>query len=40
MAKTEDDKKKVYVHEYKKRKSGGAYKKTEVKTHYRSTPNK
>ena len=38
MGKTAGGKKKVYVHEYKKRKPGGAYKKTEVPTHYRSTP--
>jgi hypothetical protein len=40
MAKTEDGKKKVYVHEHKKTKPGGTYKKVGVKTHYRSTPNK
>lgn len=33
MAKTEEGKKKVYVHEHKKEDG------TKVKTHYRSTPN-
>ena len=32
MAKTANDKKRVYVHEYSKKD------KTKVKTHYRSTP--
>ena len=38
MAKTQEGKKKVYVHDYKKRKEGGKYKKVAVKKHYRSTP--
>ena len=38
MAKTEAGKKKVYVHEYKKKRKGGTYKKAQVKQHYRSTP--
>jgi len=40
MAKTEDDKKIVHVHEHKRAKTGGTYKKVSVRTHRRSTPNK
>lgn len=38
MGKTSEGKKKVYVHEHKKRKPDRAYKTVKVKQHYRSTP--
>jgi hypothetical protein len=40
MAKTNSGKKIVHVHEYKKARAGGTYKKISVSEHRRSTPNK
>jgi hypothetical protein len=38
MAKTRAGKKIVHVHEHKRAKPGGTYKKVTVKTHRKSTP--